>query len=186
QSGSTPVLARMNRGYTRESYLGLVSRLKDRLPGLLLTTDVIVGFPGETEEDFEATCGLLREVRFAGVFSFRYSPRPLSAAAALRDDVPLEVKRRRLVELQALQRSIQVKANEACVGRDLRVLATGPSPKGAGRFSGRSEGGLVVNFDAPADPAGRFVTVRVTGAGPYSLHGTLILDPFPVDRRNRP
>ena len=174
QSGSTPVLARMNRGYTREGYLGLVSRLKDGLPGLLLSTDVIVGFPGESEDDFEATCSLLREVRFAGIFSFRYSPRPLTAAAALRDDVPLEVKRRRLVELQTLQRSIQVEANRAFVGRDLRVLAVGPSPKGAGRFSGRTEGGLVVNFEAPEDPAGRFVTVRITGSGPYSLHAAMI------------
>jgi len=174
QSGSTSVLARMNRGYARDDYLGLVSRLKSSLPGLLLTTDVIVGFPGETEADFEATAGLLREVRFAGIFSFRYSPRPLTAAAALRDDVPFEVKRRRLVDLQALQRSIQIEANRAFVGRDLRVLAAGPSPKGSGRFSGRTEGGLVVNFDAPADPAGLFVNVRVTGSGPYSLHAEMI------------
>jgi tRNA-2-methylthio-N6-dimethylallyladenosine synthase len=172
QSGSTAVLERMNRGYGREGYLALVARLKERLPGIALSTDVIVGFPGETEDDFEATCEALREVRFAGLFSFRYSPRPLTAAAALPDDVPLEVKRRRLVELQALQRSIQVEANRACVGREVRALATGPSPKGGGRYSGRTEGNLVVNFDAPGDPTGRFVTVRVTGSGPYSLHGS--------------
>jgi tRNA-2-methylthio-N6-dimethylallyladenosine synthase len=172
QSGSTAVLERMNRGYGREGYLALVARLKERLPGIALSTDVIVGFPGETEDEFEATCEALREVRFAGLFSFRYSPRPLTAAAALPDDVPMEVKRRRLVELQALQRSIQIEANRACVGREVRALATGPSPKGGGRYSGRTEGNLVVNFDAPGDPTGRFVTVRVTGSGPYSLHGT--------------
>ena len=137
-------------------------------------TDVIVGFPGETEEDFEETCTLLREVRFAGIFSFRYSPRPLTAAAAGADDVPLEVKRRRLIALQALQKSIQAGIYRSFVGRDLRVLGTGPSPKGAGRFSGRTSGNLVVNFDAAADPAGRFVPVRITGSGPYSLHGSAI------------
>jgi tRNA-2-methylthio-N6-dimethylallyladenosine synthase len=172
QSGSSRVLGRMNRGYTREDYLTLVGRLRSALPGLLLMTDVIVGFPGETEEDFEATCSLLREVGYAGVFSFRYSPRPLTAAAAVPDDVPLEVKRRRLVALQALQRSIQTGLLRSFVGRELRVLGTGPSPKGGGRFSGRTAGNLVVNFDAPADPSGRFIQVRITGSGPYSLHGT--------------
>jgi tRNA-2-methylthio-N6-dimethylallyladenosine synthase len=174
QSGSTAVLERMGRGYTREDYLALAARLRESLPGLLLSTDIIVGFPGETEDDFEATCGVLRQVRFAGLFSFRYSPRPLTAAAALPDDVPLEVKRRRLVELQALQKAIQTETNRSFVGRELRVLASGPSPKGAGRFSGRTEGNLVVNFDASADPTGRFVTVRITGSGPYSLHGVAL------------
>lgn len=173
QSGSTPVLERMNRGYTRRDYLALVSRLKESVPGILLTTDIIVGFPGETEDDFRQTCGVLREVRFAGIFSFRYSPRPLTAAAKVPDDVPLEIKRRRLVELQALQKAIQIEANRSFVGHDVLVLATGPSPKGAGRFSGRTEGNLVVNFDAPSDPTGRFLKVRITGSGPYSLHGSL-------------
>jgi tRNA-2-methylthio-N6-dimethylallyladenosine synthase len=174
QSGSSRILERMNRGYTREDYLALVGRLRRSLPELLLMTDVIVGFPGETEEDFEATCGLLREVGFAGIFSFRYSPRPLTAAAALPDDVPLEIKRRRLVALQGLQKSIQTAIFRAFIGRELLVLGTGPSPKGGGRFSGRTAGNLVVNFDAPADPTGRFVAVRVAGSGPYSLHGSQI------------
>ncbi len=174
QSGSSRVLARMNRGYTREDYLALVDRLKRSVPGLLLTTDVIVGFPGETEEDFEETCALLGEVRFATIFSFRYSPRPLTAAAALPDDVPLETKRLRLIALQDLQKTIQTGIQGSFVGRDLRVLGTGPSPKGGGRFSGRTAGNLVVNFDSPADPTGRFVTVRITGSGPYSLHGVAL------------
>jgi tRNA-2-methylthio-N6-dimethylallyladenosine synthase len=171
QSGSSRVLERMNRGYTREDYLGLVERLRRALPELLLMTDIIVGFPGETEEDFEATCDLLRRVRFAGVFSFRFSPRPLTAAAKGPDDVPLEVKRRRLVALQDLQKSIQTDLFREFVGRELLVLGTGPSPKGGGRFAGRTAGNLVVNFEAPADPTGRFLRVRITGSGPYSLHG---------------
>jgi len=174
QSGSSRILERMNRGYSREDYLALVGRLRLSVPSLLLMTDIIVGFPGETEEDFEATCSLLREAGFAGIFSFRYSPRPLTAAAAVADDVPLEVKRRRLVTLQALQRSIQTGVFRSFIGRDLRVLVTGPSPKGAGRVSGRTAGNLVVNFDGPSDAPGRFVTVRITGSGPYSLHGTEI------------
>jgi tRNA-2-methylthio-N6-dimethylallyladenosine synthase len=174
QSGSSRILERMNRGTTRQDYLDLVARLRRRVPSLLLMTDVIVGFPGETDEDFEETCSLLREVRFAGIFSFRYSPRPLTAAAALRDDVPLEVKRRRLIVLQSLQRSIQSDINSSFVGQELLVLGTGPSPKGAGRSCGRTSGNLVVNFDSTADPSGRFITVRITGSGPYSLHGTTL------------
>jgi len=174
QSGSSRILERMNRGYSREDYLALVGRLRRSVPSLLLMTDIIVGFPGETEEDFEATCGLLREVGFAGIFSFRYSPRPLTAAAAVADDVPLEVKRRRLVALQALQRSIQTGIFRSFIGRDVRALVTGPSPKGAGRVSGRTAGNLVVNFDGASDAPGRLVTVRITGSGPYSLHGRAI------------
>jgi tRNA-2-methylthio-N6-dimethylallyladenosine synthase len=173
QSGSTAVLERMNRGYTRGDYLALVTHLKKALPGILLMTDIIVGFPGETEADFEETCDALRELRFAGIFSFRYSPRPLTAAARMTDDVPLEVKRRRLLALQNLQKTIQLEVNNTFVGRELKVLCLGQSPKGGGRLTGRTEGNLVVNFDSPRDVIGQFVTVRITGYGPYSLHGQL-------------
>jgi tRNA-2-methylthio-N6-dimethylallyladenosine synthase len=173
QSGSTAVLERMNRGYTREDYLALVGRLRATLPGILLTTDIIVGFPGETEADFDETCDALRAVRFAGIFSFRYSPRPLTAAARMTDDVPFEVKRRRLLTLQTLQKALQLEANRAFIGRELKVLCLGPSPKGGGRLAGRTEGNLVVNFESPRDVVGKFVTVRITGSGPYSLHGEL-------------
>jgi len=173
QSGSTDVLERMNRGYSREGYLALIERIRAHVPGILLNTDIIVGFPGETEADFEATCDALRRVRYAGIFSFRYSPRPLTAAARMADDVPLEVKRRRLLVLQGLQKTIQTEINASFVGHELEVLCAGPSPKGAGRMAGRTEGNLVVNFPAPAEAAGRFVTVRITGSGPYSLHGEL-------------
>jgi tRNA-2-methylthio-N6-dimethylallyladenosine synthase len=174
QSGSTAVLERMNRGYTRDDYLVLVGRLKEALPGILLSTDIIVGFPGETEVDFEETCDALLRVRFASIFSFRYSPRPLTAAARMADDVPLEVKRRRLLVLQNLQKTIQVEINRSFVGRDMKVLCLGPSPKGAGRLAGRTEGNLVVNFESPRDAIGQLVTVRITGCGPYSLHGELV------------
>lgn len=175
QSGSSRVLERMNRGYTREDYLALAARLQERLPGLLLGTDVIVGFPGESEEDFEQTCDVLRRVRFSNIFSFRYSPRPLTAAARMPDDVPLEVKRRRLIALQGLQKTIQLEINRSFVGRDLKVLCLGPSPKGGGRFAGRTEGAQAVNFEASGNPIGSFVDVRITGCGPFSLHGKSFL-----------
>ncbi len=173
QSGSTAVLEKMNRGYGRDDYLRLVDALRSALPEIALSTDIIVGFPGETEEDFEATCGLLREVRFANIFSFRYSARPHTAAARLDDDVPFPVKRRRLVHLQNLQKRIQIELNGSFVGRRIRALCLGPSVKGDGRYSGRAEGAQVVNFSSSRDVIGEFVEVDITGTGPYSLHGEL-------------
>ncbi len=171
QSGSSTVLERMNRGYTRDVYLEKIAMLKAHMPAISLSTDVIVGFPGETEADFEATLSALEEVGYANIFSFRYSPRPMTAAARLPDDVPPAVKRRRLIVLQDLQKRLQLERNRSFVGTTVRVLGTGTSRKGGGRFTGRSEGFQVVNFTSPTDVRGRFVDVRVTGCGPYSLIG---------------
>ncbi len=172
QAGSTDVLRRMNRGYTREEYLALVERIRGRVPEVAFSTDIIVGFPGETAADFEDTLEVLRRVRFANIFSFRYSPRPMTAAARLPDDVPPAEKARRLAAVQDLQREIQSEAHRALVGRTLRVLGTGRSARDASVHAGRTEGNLVVNFAAPGDPAGRFVDVTIEGFGPYSLKGT--------------
>jgi tRNA-2-methylthio-N6-dimethylallyladenosine synthase len=171
QSGSSAVLEKMNRGYTRAGYMEKIAMLKALMPGISLSTDVIVGFPGETEADFEATLSALEEVGYANIFSFRYSPRPRTAAAKLADDVPPEVKRTRLIALQDLQKRLQLTRNRAFVGTTIRVLSTGVSRKGGGRFTGRSEGFQVVNFIAPEDVRGRFVDVLVTDCGPYSLIG---------------
>jgi tRNA-2-methylthio-N6-dimethylallyladenosine synthase len=173
QSGSSAVLSRMNRGYSREDYLRLVSELRDSIPTIALSTDIIVGFPGETERDFEETLTALDTIRFASIFSFRYSPRPLTAAAKLPDDVPPGVKTRRLIGVQALQKKIQTQLNRTAVGRVERVLGLGLSKKSPQAFSGRNEFGQVVNFTAPAQTAclGRFVDVLITGCGPYSLRG---------------
>ena len=171
QSGSTAVLERMSRGYSRERYLSLVGRLRAALPDLSLSTDMIVGFPGETEEDHRATLDILREVRFANIFSFRYSPRPQTAAARLADDVPAGVKARRLLEVQALQKSIQFEFHRSFAGRTLTVLVLGASKKGGRLLAGRSEGGQVVNFVPAVAGVGRFAQVRITSAGPYSLRG---------------
>jgi tRNA-2-methylthio-N6-dimethylallyladenosine synthase len=171
QSGSSAVLERMNRGYTRAAYMERIAMLKTLMPGISLSTDVIVGFPGETEADFEATLSALVEIGYANIFSFRYSPRPLTAAAKLPDDVPPAVKRRRLIVLQDLQKRLQLERNRSLVGTTLRVLGTGASRKGGGLFTGRSESFQVVNFASPADVLGRFVDVQITDFGPYSLIG---------------
>jgi tRNA-2-methylthio-N6-dimethylallyladenosine synthase len=171
QSGSSAVLERMNRGYTREDYLRKVSLLRRFMPEIALSTDIIVGFPGETDEDYRETLRILQQVEFANLFSFRYSPRPHTAALKLKDDVPLDLKKERLVNLQALQKSIQEAHNRKSVGQTMKVLCLGPSPRGKGMYCGRNEAFQVVNFPAPEGLIGRFVSVTVIDCGPYSLHG---------------
>lgn len=176
QSGSTSVLARMNRGYTRQDYLKRIASLKKLMPDICLSTDIIVGFPCETEEEFRDTLSLLEAVRFTTIFSFRYSPRPHTAAARkLKDTVPLEVKKRRLIEVQDLQRKIQLEENRTFIGKVIEVLCLGRSKKDANIYSGRNEGYRVVNFHAPEDVLGRFIDVRITSCGPHSLRGTALL-----------
>jgi tRNA-2-methylthio-N6-dimethylallyladenosine synthase len=176
QSGSSPVLARMNRGYAREEYLERIARLRDRMPDISLSTDIIVGFPGETEDEFQETLSALETVRFANIFSFRYSPRPRTAAARGGDDIPFEVKKNRLIEVQALQKRIQTDIHQSLIGKTMEILAVGPSKKDPAEYSGRNEGYQVVNFRSETDVTGRFVRIEITGAGPYSLRGRLIED----------
>jgi tRNA-2-methylthio-N6-dimethylallyladenosine synthase len=171
QSGSSAVLKKMKREYTREDYLDIVSRLRRLMPGISLSTDIIVGFPGETDRDFEETLEVLRTVRFANLFSFRYSPRPMTAAANLEDSVPRELKQLRLAEVQRLQKEIQTEDHRRLVGKAMKVLCLGRGRKTPSLFCGRNEANQVVNFRSAGDPTGRFVEVRITGFGPYSLVG---------------
>jgi tRNA-2-methylthio-N6-dimethylallyladenosine synthase len=173
QSGSNHILERMNRNYTREDYLEKINLLKSLMPDISLSTDIIVGFPTETEKDFEQTMEAVEEIRFTSIFSFRYSPRPLTAASRMKDDVPDEVKIDRLIRLQARQKEIQLEFNRKLIGQKFRVLCLGHSKKG-NLYSGRNEGFQVVNFTSPVDVSNRFVEVRITGCGPYSLHGELV------------
>ena len=173
QSGSSRVLSAMNRRYDREEYLRLVERLRRARPELALTTDLIVGFPGETPGDFEQTLSLVREVEFVDSFSFVYSPRP--GTAALRRDVapvPAEEARERLQRLQLLQRELTLRAHHSRVGSDLAVLVGGPSRRGGAQQQGRCPQNRVVNFVAepPLDP-GRVVEIHITGATPHSMLG---------------
>jgi len=171
QSGSATVLERMRRGYSRDDFLGKVGMLRGFMPELALSTDIIVGFPGETEAEFIETLSVLESVRFATIFSFLYSPRPRTAAARYEDDVPLEVKKRRLTEVQQTQKRIQTEIHQTFIGKTIHVLCTGTSKKDSKIFTGRSEGNQVVNFSARNDPLGRFVQVRITDCGPFSLRG---------------
>jgi len=171
QSGSTAVLSRMKRQYSREEYLALVASLRAAIPGLSLYTDVIVGFPGESEEDFEQTLSLVDEVRYAGIFSFTYSPRPQTAASRWDNDVPPALSAARLARLGDIQREIQRETNLGLVGKKLTVLVEGDDRKGL-RSSGRSPGNRVVNIDAPVRfPVGTLVEVVIEKALPNSLLG---------------
>jgi len=171
QSGSSAILKRMKRGYTRERYLEIISGLRRLMPEISLSTDIIVGYPGETEKDFEETLDLLKTVRFTSIFSFRYSPRPLTKASELIDDVPKSEKQRRLAAVQGVQKDIQLEANGRRVGQVQEVLCLGRGKKTPQLFAGRNEGNQVVNFSSTDDCIGRFVTVKITGFGPYSLRG---------------
>jgi tRNA-2-methylthio-N6-dimethylallyladenosine synthase len=172
QSGSTRVLAAMRRRYTRESYLDLVAQLRDMVPGITLTTDMIVGFPEETDADFDETMSLTRAVRYESMYSFKYSPRPNTLALKRHpDDVSEAEKTRRIVALQALQREIQIVLHEAELGSTVEVLVDSVSRRRDWEISGRTFGNTVVNFPGPREWLGRTVPVRITRAGAYSLAG---------------
>jgi tRNA-2-methylthio-N6-dimethylallyladenosine synthase len=172
QSGSTRILSSMRRRHSREDYLGLVDRLRKALPDIALSTDMIVGFPGETEADFDATLSLVEQVRFHSMFSFKYSARPNTLAnRRMPDDVGEDVKTRRIVELQARQRAIQLALHADAVGREEDVLVDSISRRRDSEVSGRTSGNTVVNFTGSPDWVGSFVRVRITRGGPNSLSG---------------
>ena len=173
QSGSNPVLKRMRRDYTGVQYLERLEKLRAARPGIAMTTDIIVGFPGETEEDFALTLALTEQVRYDNQFSFIYSPRPKTGAALRENDwgpVPHEVKIERLERLQKLQRRISGEVTAALVGQEVDVLVEGPSRYNPLKRFGRTAENRTVNFDGDA-PAGAFVRVKVEGATPNQLSG---------------
>jgi tRNA-2-methylthio-N6-dimethylallyladenosine synthase len=174
QSGSDRVLAAMKRGYTALEYKSIVRRLRTARPDLSLTSDFIVGFPGETEADFEATLRLVETVHFDGAFSFLYSPRPGTLAAELADPVPREVQQSRLARLQSLLEAQYRACSEAMVGSRQRVLVTGPAVKNADELSARTANNRVVNFEGDAALIGTYVDVTVSAALPHSLRGALV------------
>ena len=172
QSGSTPVLEAMRRRYTRDSYLELVDRIRESLPDVALSTDMIVGFPGETERDFDDTLSLTARVRYHSMFSFKYSPRPNTLAdKRLADDVPEDEKTRRIVALQAAQRAIQTELNAGLVGTAVDVLVDAASRRRDTEVSGRTSQNVVVNMPGPAAWIGRTVRVTVERAGAHSVWG---------------
>jgi len=175
QSGSTPILRAMRRTYTREEYLEKISWLRGAKKDFSLTTDIIVGFPGETNEDFEQSINLLGAVGYDGVFAFTYSPRPNTSASHLPGAVPEETKKQRLAILQERQRQIQLARNETFLGREFEVLADAYH-SARGQWGGRTSCNRVVNFvSARENLLGEYITVRITRAGPNSLAGEVAL-----------
>ena len=177
QAGSDAVLRRMNRGYTYDGYRRILGELRETVPGVAVTTDIIVGFPGEGPADFERTLEALAELRFDAIFSFRFSPREGTAAFGMDGAVPDEKRARRLIEVQALQRGITEARNAALVGSVAEVLVEGPSRRDPADLTGRTRTNRIVNFPAGgALAAGDFAQVRITGAGFLSLEGRLAAD----------
>ena len=173
QSGSTRVLQAMRRRYTREEYLDLVVRLRETIPDIALSTDMIVGFPTETEAEFEETLTLTARARYHSMFSFKYSPRPNTLAdQRLADDVPEEEKTKRIVALQALQREVQSELNSRLIGDEVDVLIDAASRRRETEISGRTSTNVVVNLPGPAAWIGQTVRTRIERAGPHSVWGT--------------
>jgi tRNA-2-methylthio-N6-dimethylallyladenosine synthase len=170
QSGSSAVLKRMRRTYTRDRYLGLVARMRDAIPDLALTTDIIVGFPGETDDDFELTISLVEEVRFDGAFTFIYSPRSGTEAATLPDQVPDGLRHERLERLVEVVQRIAAERNEERIGAVEEVLVEGPSRTDAELLRGRTRRNTTVNFAGSAQP-GDLVDVRIGGSTSTTLRG---------------
>ena len=172
QSGSTRVLGLMRRRHTRDNYLELVARIRAAIPNVQLSTDMIVGFPGETDADFADTLSLTEAVRYHSMFSFKYSERPNTLASKrMPDDVTEVEKTRRIVALQALQRSIQSELFQHSIGRTEQVLVDATSRRREWELTGRTSGNTVVNFPGPPGWLGRFMQVVIRRAGPHSVWG---------------
>jgi tRNA-2-methylthio-N6-dimethylallyladenosine synthase len=174
QSGSDRILSLMKRGYTALEYKQKVRKLREVRPNLSLSSDFIIGFPGETETDFQATMQLIEEVEFDHSFSFVYSPRPGTPAESMPDNVPIAVKKQRLAQLQARIIEKATAISESMVGSIQQILVEHPSRKSPHKMAGRTENNRVVNFKADASLIGQFVAVRITEALPNSLRGELI------------
>ena len=174
QCGSNNILKAMNRGYTRERYLEVVERLRQVCPEIRLSSDIIVGFPGETEADFAETMSLLEKVRYTEIYSFIYSPRRGTTAADMADDTPAEVKQDQFNRMLELQQEISRQTWEADVDTIQEVLVEGESKFGAGQMFGRSTWNRIVNFAGPAELAGKLVSVKITKAFRNSLLGELV------------
>ncbi|MBP6917472.1 MAG: tRNA (N6-isopentenyl adenosine(37)-C2)-methylthiotransferase MiaB [Legionellaceae bacterium] len=173
QSGSDRILALMKRGYTALEFKSKIRKLRKIRPDIRLSTDIIVGFPGETDQDFQDTMDLVHEIGFDTSFSFIYSPRPGTPAANLPDPTPMDVKKQRLSILQERLGMQAMRYSQALIGSTQRLLITGASKKSSSELAGRTECNRVVNFSGPAELIGQFVDVLITDAQPNSLRGRI-------------
>ncbi|MGH2717994.1 MAG: tRNA (N6-isopentenyl adenosine(37)-C2)-methylthiotransferase MiaB, partial [Actinomycetota bacterium] len=176
QSGSTRLLKEMKRSYSRERYLEKVAMAREIIPGLALTTDIIVGFPGETEDDFAQTLSLVEEVGYDAAYTFQYSPRPGTVAGARSDQIPKPVLQERFDRLLAAQERKSLERNRALVGEAVQLLIEGPSKKVPGKATGRTRTNKLVHVPDPAGALGEgmFVDARITAAAPHHLEGELV------------
>ena len=174
QSGSSEILRRMNRKYTRESYLELVDKIRKAIPNVTLTTDIIVGFPNETDEQFEETMTLMEEVGFESAYTFIYSPREGTPAAVRKDDIPMEVKKQRLYRLNELVNKQSAESMKKYKNKVVKVLVEGESKKDPDVLSGYTEKNKVVNFKGPQSAIGQIVDVKITETRTWSLNGVMI------------
>ncbi len=171
QSGSDRLLKAMHRGYTRERFMGIIQKLRRVKPEMGITTDIIVGFPGETEEDFEQTLSLAREADFDNAFIFKYSPRKDTPAATMPDQLPADVKEERNERLLTQLNNQAAKRYEALVGQTAQILVEGPSKRNAARMMGRTRCGKIVVFDGSSRHRGQLMDVKITRAGSFTLYG---------------
>ena len=177
QSGSDSVLGRMRRGYTRQEYLDRIQRLRQRCPEVALSTDIIVGFPGETDEEFDATLELLERVGYDEIYSFMYSPRPQTVSAKIyEDDVSGHVKKERLTTVQKFQREISLAKNRGRIGAIEEILVDGSSKLKNGQIMGRTRNNRIVNVTSSENVMGQLLPVRITGATANSLLGEVLWD----------
>jgi tRNA-2-methylthio-N6-dimethylallyladenosine synthase len=177
QSGSNEILKRMGRKYTREHYMELVRKIRAAIPNVVLTTDIIVGFPGETEAQFEETLSLVEEAKFASAFTFIYSPREGTPAADMADDVSEEEKRQRLVRLNEKIAQLSLESNRALAGQTVEVLVEGESKTQANVLSGRTRTNKLIHFVGPKEWIGQFVQVRVTEPQTWYIRAEAVQGP---------
>lgn len=173
QSGSDKILKAMNRRYTAEKYMGIIERLKKSVPDVSITSDIIVGFPGETDEDFELTLKMMEEVRYDMVFSFIYSPRVGTPAAAMENQIPHSVSSERMNRLLKLQDEISLERNERFVGKVLRVLTEDVSKNNASMMTGKADAPRPIHFEGDSSMIGEYKNILITSADKYSLRGEI-------------
>jgi tRNA-2-methylthio-N6-dimethylallyladenosine synthase len=174
QAGSSRVLKAMKRAYTKAGYLDKVRMVRDAIPEIAITTDIIVGFPGETEEDFQDTLDLVEEVRYDGAYTFQYSPRPMTEAATFAAQVPKEIVQQRYEQLVAVQERISFERNQSSVGRTEEVLVEGSSRKDRAKLTGRTRTNKLVHYPSDGADEGALRTVRITAAHPHHLDGEMV------------
>ena len=174
QSGSNRILKLMNRKYSREEYIQKVNYTREKIPDLGLTTDLIVGFPGETESDFEDSINALKEIKFDLVHSAAYSERDGTPAATMPDSLPVEERLRRLTELNNIQDKITLEINQALIGKIFEILVDAPAPKGEGLLQGRTPSDKVVIFEGNKNLLGKFINVKIIDAEAWCLHGEIV------------